>query len=55
MEEGSFISKYLKMIKEVTNQFTNIDKKLEEKQVVQITLNALKPNVCHSFVPHLHV
>ncbi len=39
------------MIKEVTNQLTNIDQKLEEKQVVQITSSALKPNVCHFFVP----
>jgi hypothetical protein len=51
MEEGSFISKYLKKIKKVTNQLGSIDEKLEKKQVVQITLSALKRNVSHSFVP----
>jgi hypothetical protein len=50
-EEGFFISKYLKKIKEVMNQLASIDEKLEKEQVVQITLSALKPNVSHSFVP----
>jgi hypothetical protein len=52
MEEGFFISKYFKKIKEIMNQFASIDEKLEEQQVVQITLSALKPNcpilLCHN-------
>jgi hypothetical protein len=55
LEEEFFISKYLKNMKEVMNQLASIDEKLEKKQVAQITLTTLKPNVSHSFVPQLQV